>query len=85
MTLYAQKRLRLTRSLAREVVHRRHLLNTDYSSCLDTGKGCSQGNSSNRPRPGSSPKPEIAGLVSEVFRGFSQEHRLKWENDGSIE
>lgn len=33
MVLHAQESLRLVRSLAREVVHRRHLLNTDLSSC----------------------------------------------------
>jgi hypothetical protein len=32
MTLYAQESLRLVRSLAREVLNRRHLLNTDSSS-----------------------------------------------------
>ena len=59
MTLYVQESLRLVRSLAREVVHRHHLLNTDSSSCLDTGRVLDlQGNPTNRPRPGSSLKPD---------------------------
>jgi hypothetical protein len=59
MTLYAQESLRHVRSLAREVVHHRHLLSTDSSSWLDKGMVLDlQGNSSNRPRPGCSPKPD---------------------------
>jgi hypothetical protein len=52
MTLYAQESLRLVRSLVGEVVYRRHLLNTDFSSCLDTGDGSrSSGKSIQSPSP----------------------------------
>lgn len=52
MTLYAQESLRLVRLLVGKMVYRRHLLNTEFSSCFDKGDGSrSSGKSIQSPSP----------------------------------